>query len=264
MTPKRKRIIIYIVIGFILIGFFLIAFNLLKGKFEKDVEKIEKDFESEYSFQKETEFFNRETEESKSTEVYVENFHYYDYMDNRENLNYKDVDKDYSKVFKIYGVEDKEKQQKKFLGNLYDILMPIMDIVKTNSKSYFNMFSNIEIDLSQELFNVVESDELSEIHGTYTYDEIIKNPNENYSIVIGGCSVIDYFDDTTVICMCGYRDFLTRNLLFVFDTSDKLYDTTIEQYTLKIGDIYDTIYLVDGYYTIESVGDFNVIYAKLF
>ena len=202
MTPKRKRIIIYIVIGFILIGFFLIAFNLLKGKFEKDVEKIDKEIESEDFFQKETEVFNKNLEESETE--YVENFHYYDKVP-RELMEFKNLSSNYSQVKRVYDDEDKVSQQKKFLGNLYDLLNPILDEIEINSKDIFNSLPYPENrDLPDKDYLYIEDPDVSRLHGTNTYKDIIENIDKNYNYSLSySCSIIDYFDDTTIICMPG-------------------------------------------------------------
>ena len=107
---------------------------------------------------------------------------------------------------------------------------------------------------------IVEDLESSMLHGTKTYSEVVKNLSSDY--VIKGCSVIDYFNDTTVVCMPGYRDSLEDNILFVVDTSDRKYDTYFEWETIRIGDMWLSFNLLNNNYSVIEIGEFNVVFAK--
>ena len=244
-----KYIVICILVGiFILMVFLgkLLVSNSPNIVTEKETEKIsESNGVDDNTLELETE--------------YVENFHYYD-TDVREKFDFIDKNERFSRISKIYDKENKEKQQKKFLGKLYKKLSSVIQYIEENSESLFgDLESPVNKDYSNAL--LVEDPESNILHDTKPYLSIVADSTKDYS-VLNGCSIIDYFNDTTVICMPGYRDTLYAKVLFVIDTKNEVYDRSFDWEKRRIGDIYWVFYLISGSYKVIKIGDYYVVFSK--
>lgn len=270
MNIDKKYIII--IISIILVVVFLCVFLLSKKIVDITPIRVndkETDLKKETELKQETELFNNILKESETEDWYhspneaeseeMPNFQYYD-VEPRPKMFFID-NKERSRVQSVYkeGLENVEKQQKKFLKDLYPEIKVILDEI---------------YDLNDTIFDTIKEDPIENIEnydikyvGIENYyrseyiDCILDNLNGSYTTT-PTFSVIDYFDNTKVVYLFGYKNYLEGNWIFVGDLKNKTYTTEYPEDVIKIGDSGNSLTILTDYYIYKKIGDFNVIFYK--
>lgn len=266
MSSKKKWLIIYIVIGLVALGLFFLAFSLLRGKIKNDIGQVEKEVKQEETSKSENETDLEETQYISHPRKYVP------LVSNTAGR---------SRVIRYYEehAEDLNKQRKIFLGDHYEEVSKVLSEIREEKDSVFSSIPEVTlkeepsfIPIGDASRNVIpfalnprldstEADNTDEATYIKDFSFLKENGNDNYSL-LHCCSVIDYYDDTCVVYITGYKDNLVSNYIIVSELKNATVDSSYPPETIRVGDSEQFVKLYKDSYIEKNIGDYHVIFAK--